>query len=230
MTAATAYAHHVPTRNDADQACDDPLVIHLVTRARGGDKRAWDALVERYAPLIWSICRKYRLGRDDADDVGQSVWLRLVDQLDKIRNPAALAGWLATTTRRECGRLVARGARTGRGCLRARRRDHPRRAGQGGRAGTARGRTPCGAARGVHLSSPGRPAADRHAHRGPAGGIRRDQRQAGHTHRQHRPDPQPLPGQDAPPPGRRSADQRRVRLAPAGHGCGQLSPCDCTFG
>ena len=106
MTAATAYVHHVPTRNAIDQACDDPLVIHLVTRARGGDKRAWDALVERYAPLIWSICRKYRLGREDADDVGQNVWMRLVDQLDKIRNPAALAGWLATTTRRECGRLV----------------------------------------------------------------------------------------------------------------------------
>ena len=106
MTAATACAHHVPTRNDVDQACDDPLVIHLVTRARGGDKRAWDALVERYAPLIWSICRKYRLGRDDANDVGQSVWMHLVDQLDKIHNPAALAGWLATTTRRECGRIV----------------------------------------------------------------------------------------------------------------------------
>ncbi len=106
MTAATSCAHHVPTRNDVDQACDDLLVIHLVTRARGGDKRAWDALVERYAPLIWSICRQYRLGRDDADDIGQSVWMHLVDQLDKIRNPAALAGWLATTTRRECGRLV----------------------------------------------------------------------------------------------------------------------------
>ncbi len=106
MTVTTANAHHVPTRNDVDQARGDPLLIHLVTRARGGDKRAWDALVERYAPLIWSICRKYRLGRDDADDIGQNVWMRLVDQLDKIRDPAALPGWLATTTQRECGRLA----------------------------------------------------------------------------------------------------------------------------
>jgi RNA polymerase sigma factor (sigma-70 family) len=82
-----------------------------VARARGGDKRAWDALVERYAPLIWSICCKYRLGRADVEDVAQSVWLRLVDHLDKIREPAALPGWLATTTRRECRRLV----RTARG-------------------------------------------------------------------------------------------------------------------
>lgn len=33
------------------------LVIDLVARAGKGDKRAWDALVERYSPLIWSICR-----------------------------------------------------------------------------------------------------------------------------------------------------------------------------
>jgi RNA polymerase sigma factor (sigma-70 family) len=106
MTAATACAPYVLGRMNVGQTCDDSAVIDLVARARGGDKRAWDALVERYAPLIWSICHKYRLGRDDADDVGQSVWLRLVDHLDQIREPAALPGWLATTTRRECGRLV----------------------------------------------------------------------------------------------------------------------------
>ena len=106
MTAETARIPCEPARNDIDQTCDDSVVIDLVASARDGDVQAWDALVERYAPLIWSICRKYRLGRADADDVGQSVWLRLVDHLGKIREPAALAGWLATTTRRECGRLV----------------------------------------------------------------------------------------------------------------------------
>jgi RNA polymerase sigma factor (sigma-70 family) len=79
----------------------------LVARARDGDKPAWDTIVERYAPLIWSICRRYRLDRTDADDVGQSVWLRLVDQLAMIRDPAALPGWIATTTRRECGRVIS---------------------------------------------------------------------------------------------------------------------------
>lgn len=83
-----------------------PVVIDLVARARSGDKRSWDALVERYAPLIWSICRRYRLSRANVEDVGQSVWLQLVDQLDKVHDPAALPGWLATTTRRECGRVL----------------------------------------------------------------------------------------------------------------------------
>jgi RNA polymerase sigma factor (sigma-70 family) len=86
----------------ASWARNDPPVTDLVTRARNGDQPAWDALVERYAPLIWSICRRCGLGGADADDVGQTVWLHLVDQLDRLRDPAALAGWLATTTRREC--------------------------------------------------------------------------------------------------------------------------------
>jgi RNA polymerase sigma factor (sigma-70 family) len=95
-----------PARTDAHPMCDDGLVTDLVTRARTGEKQAWDALVERYAPLIWSVCRRYRLGGADAGDVGQTVWLRLLEQLDKIRDPAALPGWLATTTQRECGRVL----------------------------------------------------------------------------------------------------------------------------
>ena len=87
-------------------AAGEATVADLVMRARSGDQRAWDAIVERYAPLVWSICRRYRLSGADTDDAGQAVWLQLVDQIDRIRDPAALPGWLATTTRRECGRIV----------------------------------------------------------------------------------------------------------------------------
>jgi RNA polymerase sigma factor (sigma-70 family) len=100
-----------PTPTGADPVHDNPVIIDLVTRAAKGDKHAWDALVERFIPLIWSICRRHRLGDADTEDVGQNVWLRLVDQLDKIRDPAALPGWLATVTRRECLRVL--GARQG---------------------------------------------------------------------------------------------------------------------
>jgi RNA polymerase sigma factor (sigma-70 family) len=95
---------------EASRGRDDPVVTGLVTRARNGERQAWDALVERYAPLIWSICRRHRLEAADVADAAQNVWLKLVDQLDKIRDPAELPGWLATTTRRECGR-IARAAR-----------------------------------------------------------------------------------------------------------------------
>lgn len=89
---------------------DDPVVIALVTRARDGDQTAWDQIVERFAPLVWSICRRFRMSDTDAHDVGQNVWLRLVEYLPTLREAAALPGWLATTTRRECLR-VQRGAK-----------------------------------------------------------------------------------------------------------------------
>jgi RNA polymerase sigma factor (sigma-70 family) len=85
---------------------DDPVVVALVTGARGGDRDAWNELVERYAPLVWGICRRHRLSRVEADDVGQTVWLKLIEQLATIREPAALPGWLATTTSRECLRVL----------------------------------------------------------------------------------------------------------------------------
>jgi len=66
------------------------------------DRDAWNEIVDRYSPLIWSICRRYRLDGADVEDVGQNVWLHLLDQLDNLRNPAALPGWIAASTRREC--------------------------------------------------------------------------------------------------------------------------------
>ena len=58
-----------------------------------------------YSALVWSICRRCRLSQADAEDVFQTVWMLLVDHLDSLSNPAALGGWLSTTTRRECFRI-----------------------------------------------------------------------------------------------------------------------------
>jgi RNA polymerase sigma factor (sigma-70 family) len=85
---------------------DDPLVIAMVSRAAAGDQVAWNDIVERYSPLVWSICLRCGLDRQDSDDVGQSVWLLLVERIGMLREPAALPGWLATTTQRECLRVL----------------------------------------------------------------------------------------------------------------------------
>ena len=96
---------------------DNLPVTDLVTCARNSEKQAWDAIVERYAPLIWSICRRHGLGRADTEDVGQTVWLHLVGHLGNLREPAALPGWLATTARRECLRVLRAGRPLAAGCV-----------------------------------------------------------------------------------------------------------------
>jgi RNA polymerase sigma factor (sigma-70 family) len=81
-------------------------VVDLVTRAGAGDEGAWNEIVERYIPLVWKICVRYQLSAADIEDVGGTVWLGLFEQLGKLREPAALPGWLATTTQRECLRVL----------------------------------------------------------------------------------------------------------------------------
>ena len=93
-----------PPPEETGRAADGGLTA-LVTAAAGGDTQAWNALVERYAPLVHATCRRWRLDDADAADVSQTVWLRLVENLGRLREPQALPGWLRTTTVRECTRL-----------------------------------------------------------------------------------------------------------------------------
>jgi RNA polymerase sigma factor (sigma-70 family) len=82
-----------------------PVAV-MVSRAAAGDRDAWDRIIERYAPLVYSTCRRYRLAAPDVDNVGQRVWLLLLEQIGNLREPAALPGWLVTTTSRECLRAL----------------------------------------------------------------------------------------------------------------------------
>ncbi|SDY32636.1 RNA polymerase sigma factor, sigma-70 family [Geodermatophilus africanus] len=84
----------------------EPDLAALVTAAREGDEAAWSRLVELFTPLVRAITRGYRLGDRDAEDVGQVVWLRLVEHIDRLRVPEALPGWIATTVRHECARTT----------------------------------------------------------------------------------------------------------------------------
>jgi len=96
--------------NSSHPAPDDDLA-RLVRSATDGDQQAWNELVDRFSGLLWAICRAFRLNSSDASDVCQLTWLRLLEHLESIRDPARLPGWLATTCRRECLVLLRRNKR-----------------------------------------------------------------------------------------------------------------------
>jgi RNA polymerase sigma factor (sigma-70 family) len=83
----------------------------LMRAAAAGDQTAWNELVERFQGLVWATARAHRLSHADAADVAQTTWLRLVEHLDRIRDPERLGGWLATTARNESLRLIRLGGR-----------------------------------------------------------------------------------------------------------------------
>ncbi len=80
----------------------------LVAAARNGDRRAWDALVDRYAGLVLSVAARHRLDTHDANDVAQITWLRLTQHLHRLDDPERVGLWLHTTARRECLAVLSR--------------------------------------------------------------------------------------------------------------------------
>jgi RNA polymerase sigma factor (sigma-70 family) len=85
--------------------------VDLVQRANRGEQEAWDALVEQYAGLVWSVIRSTGVYGAEAEDVSQTTWLRCVEHLDRLREPERLGAWLATTARHECYRVLRRAGR-----------------------------------------------------------------------------------------------------------------------
>ena len=80
----------------------------LVTAARQGDEDALGEIVTELTPLLWHVARAVGLSSGDAEDVLQTVWMRLLSHLDGIHDSAALGGWLVVTTRREAWRVRAK--------------------------------------------------------------------------------------------------------------------------
>jgi RNA polymerase sigma factor (sigma-70 family) len=78
----------------------------LLGLAAQGNECAWSELVDRYGQLVWSVVRGYRLDAASAADVTQTVWLRLVEHCDRIRDPERLPGWLARTAQNEALRVL----------------------------------------------------------------------------------------------------------------------------
>jgi RNA polymerase sigma factor (sigma-70 family) len=81
----------------------------LLSAARAGSEDAIGQIVNELSPLLWQVARSAGLSQGDAEDVLQTVWMRLITHLDGIHDAGALTGWLVTTTKRESWRVRAAG-------------------------------------------------------------------------------------------------------------------------
>ncbi len=83
----------------------DRMLVELVLAARAGDSSAWSKLIARFDTTLRRIAGSFRLAAADVDDVVQATWLDLLQDVQHLREPAAIAGWLVTAARRRAMRL-----------------------------------------------------------------------------------------------------------------------------
>lgn len=87
-------------REDSEKS--DP---ELIADCLSGSASAWEALVERYRSLVYSIPIKYGIDGQDADDIFQSTWVRLLEKLPELRKHEKIRSWIITTVVRQCWRI-----------------------------------------------------------------------------------------------------------------------------
>jgi RNA polymerase sigma factor (sigma-70 family) len=86
-------------------------IARLLESAKRGNSEAWDELVEEFGGMVWAVARSHRMSDADAADVVQTTWLRLLERVEQINEPARVGAWLATTARRECLRVLRKSHR-----------------------------------------------------------------------------------------------------------------------
>lgn len=80
----------------------------LLNACRKGDESSWEALVDRYQRLIYTIPRRAGLNQDQASEVFQDVFVTLLEKIDDINEPDRLHAWLVTAARRKTWRLLTK--------------------------------------------------------------------------------------------------------------------------
>ena len=66
----------------------------LIKRAAAGDERAFEALVNEYSRLVFSVTRRLCKNEADAEDAAQEVFLKFYRSLSAYRGEAALSSYL----------------------------------------------------------------------------------------------------------------------------------------
>ncbi|MGQ0776714.1 MAG: RNA polymerase sigma factor [Pseudonocardiales bacterium] len=106
----TKQCHRESARDD-DAPPAPGSVDDLLSRARHGDSGAWEEIVRRYSNVVYATVRSFRLQDADVLDAVQMTWLRLAENAHRVQFPDRLAGWLATTARRECLHILRQQAK-----------------------------------------------------------------------------------------------------------------------
>ncbi|MGP9017727.1 sigma-70 family RNA polymerase sigma factor [Streptomyces sp. BR1] len=96
-----------PARAARPVECADELVAACLT----GEQSAWVRLVRRYRAAVWSVARSHGLRPADCEDVCQLTWLRVIENLGSLHDPAKVGAWIVTTARREALRVCGAGVK-----------------------------------------------------------------------------------------------------------------------
>lgn len=86
---------------DEDLMAQEPEEVEWVRSAKAGDAAAFQRLYQRYWVSVRAIVLAHA-GWQEADDIGQDVFLTAWQRLDQLDDPARFAAWISSCARNRC--------------------------------------------------------------------------------------------------------------------------------
>ena len=84
-------------------------VKDLVIRAQLGDKKAYGELVRQFQPTVYAVALARLRNPTEAEELAQTVFVRVMDKLGQLRDVACFPGWLRRITERLAINRLTRG-------------------------------------------------------------------------------------------------------------------------
>ncbi|MBN2071953.1 MAG: RNA polymerase sigma factor [Candidatus Krumholzibacteriota bacterium] len=73
----------------------------LVKKSLNGSERAFRAIIEKHAPVVYSAVRSVIGNSDDIDDLVQDIFIKIYRGLSRFRGDSRLSTWIYTIARNE---------------------------------------------------------------------------------------------------------------------------------
>jgi RNA polymerase sigma-70 factor (ECF subfamily) len=99
MDARTATAGRA-ARETRPRSGARPTDEELVDRVRKGDRKAFDAIYDRYFKRVYGFLDKRLRNRADTEETAQEVFVNIFSSIDSFRGEAPFAAWVFGLTRR----------------------------------------------------------------------------------------------------------------------------------
>ncbi len=110
-TAARLVRVEVPLRAGGSKHMSPEQLIDAVVRARAGDEKAWESLVRGLSGAVYRALASYGFPSEVREEVFQETFVKLVEHLDKIKEPLALPKWLMVCADNQAKNYLRRKAR-----------------------------------------------------------------------------------------------------------------------
>ena len=84
--------------------------LDLAQRAQGGDESAFEEIVRRYSPRVFSVASRFFRQRSLVEEAAQEVFLKAFTQLAQFEGRGSMEGWFTRIVTNTCLNMV-RGAK-----------------------------------------------------------------------------------------------------------------------